>query len=164
MCIKDIIALITLFLGVLTLVKGVIEYGKAQKYKKIELLESLISQFESEATENARLLLDDFWFNNSKGEVIKRQNLDIVLRNHKPDGISDEIEIEVRHSFDKLFDFFSKLDYLVRLNLISINDLYYFEYYLDKVFKNKACMDYAKLYGYRSIENMNIKLSAKIKF
>lgn len=134
-------------LAIITAAKGIWEYSKAQKFKKIELLDKLINEFESDRTLLARQLLDDFWIEDNSGNIIKYSNLSHVLRNHRPDGISDEIEREVRASFDKLFDFLSKLHYLLYLGLINKKDLYYFEYYLSKIFESEACINYAKTYG-----------------
>lgn len=151
---SETIKWISLTIATIASIKGLLEYSKAQKYKKIEHLENLIKEFEDEKTKLARDLLDDFWLEDIKGKVIKYGNLSHVLRFHRPDGVIDKVEQEVRASFDKLLDFFSKLQYLRKLNLISTKDLYYFEYYLKKIFNNEAVMKYAEMYGYLMVKEL----------
>ena len=148
---KDFFDFITFLLGIGTAIFGIFQYRNGQKVKKIELLENLIKEFENNGTYIARQLLDDFWFFTENHSKISRQNLEITLRDHRPDGINDQTEIQVRESFDKLFNFFSKLNYLLQLKLLKPSDLYYFEYYLKKIFRSDACLNYCELYGYSGI-------------
>ena len=149
---------ITAIIALVGAIKGIIEYSKSQKYKKIEMLERLITEFGNSDKKIAKDLLDDFWMKDKKDKIICYSNLEIVLRNHKESGVSDIVELDARESFDKLFDFFSKLDYLIQLKLISKRDLYYFEYYIEKTVANNGCMNYAEIYNYRSLESLRFIL------
>jgi hypothetical protein len=142
-----------LIVAIVVAFKGVIEYSNSQKIKKFEILNKLIEEFEHKKTELARLILDEFSVEQGKEKVYK-SDLRETLRNHKDKIIPYGIETEVRESFDKLLDFYSKLDYMIMLGLLKKRDLFYFRYFLKKIVEDEAIMNYVKIYGYSSISRL----------
>jgi hypothetical protein len=142
-----------LIVAIVVAFKGVIEYSNSQKIKKFEILNKLIEEFEHKKTELARLILDEFSVEQGKEKVYK-SDLRETLRNHKDKIIPYGIETEVRESFDKLLDFYSKLDYMIMLGLLKKRDLFYFRYFLKKIIEDEAIMNYVKIYGYSSISRL----------
>jgi hypothetical protein len=142
-----------LIVAIVVAFKGVIEYSNSQKIKKFEILNKFIEEFEHKKTELARLILDEFSVEQGKEKVYK-SDLRETLRNHKDKIIPYGIETEVRESFDKLLDFYSKLDYMIMLGLLKKRDLFYFRYFLKKIVEDEAIMNYVKIYGYSSISRL----------
>lgn len=58
-----------------------------------------------------------------------KYDLAIILR-ADPNGIDDLGEVAIRRSFDALLDFFCKLDYLLNINLVKVEEIEYFSYYV----------------------------------
>jgi hypothetical protein len=158
-----IIKTTTLVVSFVIALKGLFEYSKSQKVKKFEILNKLIDEFEHTKTEVARLILDEFSVEGDNGKVYKR-DLQETLRNHKDKLIPFGIETEVRESFDKLLDFYSKLEYMLMLGLLNKNDLFYFQYCLQKIFDDKAILKYCEIYGYTAIFRLKRIFNQKSKF
>lgn len=149
------------------------EYRKSNKVKRAEFLEKLIDEFNEEKMYIAKKLLDDFWYNENvanpadipakifiaSGSKEKKPGaaaiLETVLRAHYEDGSEpiNEVEQRVRESFDELLDFFTKLEYYLSLKLISKQELYYFEYYVDRCYTKArgGVKIFAAAYGYISL-------------
>jgi hypothetical protein len=132
------------------------EYIRTQKLKRAEFLDKLISDFLAPETEIARKMLDDYVYvkkENRNKSPQDQKNLAIplatYLRNHlneEPIGMQDEIE--VRNSFDKLLDFFTKLSYYLNNKLISPRELTYFKYYIVKIKDKQEVIKYISAYYY----------------
>lgn len=58
-------------------------------------------------------------------------------------------EREIRCSFDALLAFFSKLEYLRKIQLIREEDLTYFRYYINKAAENEGVRTYVEKYDFK---------------
>lgn len=139
--------------SIVLFVIGRLEYLKTVKIRRAEFLDKLITDFLDRGTEIARYMLDDYVYvkkENRKETPIRQKELAIplknYLRNHNIDPIGTEDEIIVRKSFDRLLDFFAKLSYYKNQNLITANELQYFKYYLNKIYKKEEVIGYIKTY------------------
>jgi hypothetical protein len=82
-----------------------------------------------------------------------------ILRDHNKNPIVNQLEDEIRNSFDAMLDFFGKLGYLLKLRLIERGELVYFQYYLEKMINNNskaedgsddnAFIYYSRIYEFR---------------
>ncbi len=175
-----------LFAGLITLgglIKGLLEYIKANRIKRAEFLEKLIVEFNESGLFIAKRILDDFWVNtegnreNSDEELIREGSREKkekevlkslvkeLLRNHTERSVTGEGEHRARQSFDDLLDFFTKLDYYLTLKLISKQELNYFLYFIQRcAFKaDGAVMKYAETYGYPSLFRLFFVLNIEPK-
>ena len=175
-----------LFAGLITLgglIKGLLEYIKANRIKRAEFLEKLIVEFNESRLFIAKRILDDFWVNpegsreNSDEELIRegsREKKDKeglktlvkkLLRNHTDESVTGEGEHRARQSFDDLLDFYNKLDYYLALKLITKQELNYFLYFIQRcAFKaDGAVMQYAETYGYPSLFRLFFVLNIEPK-
>jgi hypothetical protein len=131
------------------------EYIRNQKLKRAEFLDKLISEFLAPETEIARKMLDDYVYvkkENRNKAPQEQKNLAIplstYLRNHLMEPIGMPDEIDVRNSFDKLLDFFTKLSYYLNNKLISPRELTYFKYYIEKIKDKQEVIKYISAYYY----------------
>jgi len=133
------------FLGaILIFFKGYEEYRKSNRTKRAEFLETLIKEFDSKKMINAKRILDDFIVPEYTKKRVEKWNgvenfpckkMVRTLRDHTLEGnkIEDDDEILIRDSFDHLLTFFTKISYYYKNELITNDELYYFEYYLKKL-------------------------------
>ena len=151
---------------------GTHTYRESQVLKRKEIVFPLMDEFDkSEKMEVAKRILDDFSgikkrFLDPKNiktvkheEYYRKHHLDEILRFHKvPDDDDkdrenlcsfDDGESEIRHSFDTLLAFFSKLEYLRKIQLIREEDLSYFRYYINTAADNKDVRAYVKDYDFQ---------------
>jgi len=153
--IKFVITIGTAVGGTIVFFKGLREYQANNRIKRAEFLEKLIAEFLDAKSEIARGLLDDYVYvtkENREASPLKQMEeaipLATFLRDHRVAPIRSLDEINVRKSFDNLFDFFTKLSYYLRQELISPKELSYFRYYLEKIEKKSEVIDYIKRYYY----------------
>jgi len=125
-----IISGFTLWIGYLIYTKGIVEYRNGNQIKRAEFLEKLIEDFRKKEMSLAKNMLDDFTVYNKSSAGLPR-----ILRDHKGENnlVTEQAELDIRASFDDLFDFFTKLAYYRKNNLISADELGYFHYYIDKI-------------------------------
>lgn len=150
---------------------GRFEYQKTIKIKRAEFLDNLISEFLDKDTEIARSMLDDYVYVTENLKELnpieqkeKAVKLGWYLRDHDKVPIANNDEIKVRKSFDKLFDFLTKLSYYHANKLISASELTYFRYYLNKLEQKKAEVDvYIEKYFYRKDIESLLAAVEKIK-
>ena len=151
---------------------GTHTYRESQVLKRKEIVFPLMDEFdESEKMEVAKRILDDFsdikkrFLDPKNIKTVKHEgyyhkhHLDEILRFHKvPDDDDkdrenlcsfDDGESEIRHSFDTLLAFLSKLEYLRKIQLIREEDLCYFRYYINKAAENKDVRAYVKDYDFQ---------------
>ncbi|MEO6456010.1 MAG: hypothetical protein ABIN97_18155 [Ginsengibacter sp.] len=153
------------------LIKGLMEFSKANRIKRAEFLEKLILEFNDPKMFLAKRLLDDFWIETEgevsdldvdllkAGSIEKKEKEELrglvknLLRNHADKSVTGNGEHRARQSFDDLLDFFTKLDYYLSLRLISKSELTYFHYYFQRcAYKaDGAVLNYAAIYGYPSL-------------
>ncbi|PBQ31796.1 hypothetical protein CNR22_08450 [Sphingobacteriaceae bacterium] len=142
--VKDYLEVGSFIGGVIVFTKGVWEYSAANKTKRAEFLKSLASEFDSKTYFRSKRLLDDFIVSKRPNAVIKNfidsqidalpcYNLKQTFRDHKTAAIVDDDELMLRREADKILDFFSRLSYYFNNGLISVKELSYFDYYLQKI-------------------------------
>ena len=124
--------------GIFGVFWGTHTYRESQVLKRKEIVFPLMDEFDgSEKMEVAKRILDDFsdikkrFLDPKKIKTMRQEgyyhkhHLSEILRNHRvPDDDDkdrenlcsfDDGEIEIRHSFDALLNFFSKLEYLRKM-------------------------------------------------
>ena len=155
--------IVTIAGGIVAFLYGRKEYLKSIEIKRAEFLDKLISDFLDKGTEIARNMLDDYVYvkkENRGKHPLEQKTLAIplktYLRNHKEekkgmDPIGRDDEFDVRKSFDSLLDFFTKLSYYLRQDLITPAELGYFKYYLLKLEEKKDDVEeYIDTYFYKN--------------
>jgi hypothetical protein len=75
------------------------------------------------------------------------------LRAHYPQPVTDPKERAIRQSFDVLLDYFCRIEYMYKKNIIADEELNYFRYYILKIKENKAVMEYLKRYNFPLSDN-----------
>lgn len=131
--------------GFILFFKGFFEYRKANRVKRAEFLDKMISDFNLPDKKTAVQVLDDFGY---QGAQFPQNHISIYLRDHRQQPIANVDEVAVRASFDSLLDFLTRLSYYLQNDLISERELIYFRYYLVKVRDNPAVRNYIRLYFY----------------
>lgn len=147
--------LLFILIGAAGFAWGVYNFRQNQILKRQEIILPLIKEFdESENLSHAKKILDGF--------VLERQeewnanynygpsNLGIILRYlYDKDKVIDKGEISIRGSFDSLLDFFGKLGYLMDINVITIKEINYFVYFINKALANPHVISYALNYDFQ---------------
>jgi hypothetical protein len=95
------------------------------------------------------------------------KNLEYILRENSADKeyireFSDG-ERMVRDSFDSLLVFYSKLEYLLKIQLINEQDIFFFLYFINKAADVPAVCKYVKIYNFQldGMLNPNLKSGKK---
>lgn len=146
--------------------------------KRAEFLESRIREFNDSSTYLARAILDNFEIKahntsylsiqamidggssgNRDSTDIGLDNLDSVLDQQLPVTLNSEQRI--RRSFDELLDFFGKLEYYIKLDLMTEYEMKYFEYYFEKCTRQPAVMKYAQTYEFNLFRDLAKRMNAK---
>jgi len=142
---------------IVTAIIGIRSYRQGQVvYKKDiqkDVVFPLIKEFD-ESTEMyyAKMILEDVPIKSTGSTggpygFYTKERLLITLQDHdKPRGQFDIGDGVVRNSFDRLFDFFTKLDYLKSIKLLEDAEINYFRYYIDKAADIPAAVNYARTY------------------
>ncbi len=133
-----------------------------------EIVMPLVNQFDkSDKMLYAKQILDSFtpplqreWAYPKEHYSIK--NLDEILRYHKDRAISDPGEISIRESFDELFNFFSKLEYLFSIGLLTERQLEYFLYYIKKAGDQSAVANFVRTYNFPLHGKLDPRLNSMI--
>lgn len=163
-CIK----ILTLLGSAIAVYFTIITWNRDTDIKRANFLEDKIKEFEDSPTFLARRILDGYSSYTSYNESLQNitdeemiqigssrlgDTSDITLKNlHKVLGenlpsisISNQ---KIRQSFDRLLDFFGKLEYYIELNLLTKKEAAYFYYYIELCANNKAIKTYAHKYGF----------------
>jgi hypothetical protein len=75
-------------------------------------------------------------------------DLNHILRDHYPQPIIDPKERAIRQSFDVLLDYFCRIEYMYKTQIITDKELDYFRYYILKIKDNTAVMKYVERYNF----------------
>lgn len=75
-------------------------------------------------------------------------DLNHILRDHYPQPVTDPKERSIRQSFDVLLDYFCRIEYMYKKDIIADQELNYFRYYILKIKDNKAVMKYLNRYNF----------------
>ncbi len=67
----------------------------------------------------------------------------------------------VRDSFDSLLDFFSKLEYLFSIDLLTQQQLEYFRYYINQAAESNAVVNFVKIYNFPLHGRLHPNLNSK---
>jgi hypothetical protein len=135
------------------------------KLRRQEMLFHLIN--EAETTENSEKMflaisvLDNFScevpINNKNNGNINKAAFEYYLNNYKEfdlnhilrphdEPITDEKERAIRQSFDALLDYFCKIEYMYRAEIITDQELNYFRYFVLMMKNNNAIRNYIEKY------------------
>lgn len=160
--------ILTLIGSIIAFVFTLITWNEQNQTKRADFLENKIKEFDDTSTLIARSILDDFAIcdtinaiainmsaqemiyigssriKDSTDKVLDIQLINIgkTLNRDLPDtSISRQ---KVRLSFDKLLAFFGKLDYYLKLGLMTKKEVEYFTYYIRKCSDNDEIMKYAR--------------------
>lgn len=173
------IGLVGTAIGLLFMYK---QYTKGIKTKRAEFLETLTKEFNSSKMLLAKKILDDYWVDPSgtenqtdlklliEGAYQERPdeliNAEIgnILRDHRVKPVTSNAEQRIRQSFDDLLDFFTKLDYYLKLELIEKEELNYFKYYIEKCAgKQGSILKYAVTYSFPALFRLFFALHIPIQ-
>ncbi|MES2772814.1 MAG: hypothetical protein V4722_01430 [Bacteroidota bacterium] len=143
---KEYIAVGAAIVGLATLIKGIFEYSRAQRWKKAEFISKEVKEFYASAVVVRALKILDWdsnWIQLNKGEIGNAVTLDFdsdmilkSLRHHDevPDGFSPEEE-KIREIIDGLLDKLSLFQHYIEGGLFSANELKgYLKYWTDIMF------------------------------
>lgn len=137
----------------------------AQAQSRRDTVNKLISEYRrSEKIQLALKILDDFVVEPlDEKDIVKPKhppdyyrisNLGSILKDHSKGSITDPGEIAIRDAFDELLDFLGILGYYLSVEVITKQDLSYFEYYIKKLKDNKAVENYANIYGFEGYKQL----------
>ena len=174
------------WIKVLTLIGSIIAFiftlitWKEQNYiKRAEFLESKIKEFNDTPTLVARYILDGFATvdtNNAAAMQMTAQQM--IDKGSSRIGIATDIKLDsigktlnvvlpdtsiarqkVKISFDRLLDFFSKLNWYIDLNLMKKEEAEYFDYYIKQCIENEGVKTYACSYRFKGFFALAKKLN-----
>lgn len=169
--ISDNIPIIGTLGGIITLIIGLFTYRQSQILKKKdiqkEIVFPLIDEFDNKSPKMnlAKLILDDVPIEDN-GEAYgyyDNERLGKVLIDHrirKVDEPWDRGDGNVRTSFDRLLDFFVRLEFLQSIGLLTQKEINYFGYYIKKVVENPVVVNYIKVYEFPLKGILNSKLKS----
>jgi hypothetical protein len=169
--IKPFIDWILASAGLAGLIWGIFTYKAAQATKRADTLLPLIEEFDDNKSEMfvAKEILDD---KTIKANALDDKtddpteydigNLDVyVLRYDDDQHTFTTSEEKIRKSFDSLLDFFCKLDYLLETKILRKHEIRYFDYYINRVVKINAVVNYAKAYQFPLHGNLHDRLDVE---
>ena len=181
---KDFLTLLGVLSGLATLMKAILEYQKAQKWKKVEFVAKEMKEFFSDYSVKRALTLLDWnariiYVKDELGKGIESVYIDddILMqswRHHSelPDGKFTKVEALVRDIFD---DFLSKLgtfNHYLKTDLVEKEDLKpYLIYWIDMIGKKgrkneavlSALWNFIDQYGYTDVQELCDKYGYNIK-
>jgi hypothetical protein len=146
---KDYLEVIGTILTLLTIGFGILQYKKAQKWKRLEFVSNEIDQFESDKDIiNARFMLDwderyielyydDKQLNSENRFVLVNDAMikkALLSESSNPDWDKNftSNEIRIRDTFDVLFGYFAGFYANIRTGLVSFDEYYpHIKYWLD---------------------------------
>lgn len=141
--------------GLILFFRGYQEYRRSNKIKRAEFLEKLIADFHADGHRIAINLLDDYVYVKTEDrslspaeQMSKSVSLQVLLRDHRKEPITEIEAIAVRRSFDQTLDFFTRLSYYLQNNLITPKELIYFRYYIERIRDKKEVRNYISYYFY----------------
>lgn len=148
-----------------------------------DILYKLISDFDNDkAMQLAKEILDDYRFEYEDKDIpqvqkgigggemviptiikIGKKDLNVVLRDHKGNPIKKDYEIKIRKSFDRLLDFYSKLYLFYYRDILNVEDLLYFEYYMRKIVNDENVINYINTYNFMLVKAIIVEYRKIIK-
>ncbi len=166
------IAAVGVLLTLSTLLKGIIEYTKAQKWKKAEFLAKEIKEFYADVEIQKALKMIDWDYckirvtGEDAGKVeiisIKPKKLILALRHHSKDGHFSQDEVQIRHIMDHLFFKLSLFQNYVDTSVVKKVDVKRYLNYYVKIIADKqsdrrdddfreAIYTFLVSYGYKDV-------------
>jgi hypothetical protein len=102
----------------------------------------------------------DAAYSRYKNGIIDKGALQITLRDHEKDQTSAG-EDKVRNSFDELLAFFARLEYTMALELVKREQLYLFNYFIEKAAQNPGVVNFIQIYKAPLYGNLDSRLNCK---
>lgn len=136
--VESIVAILGWIVALITFILGLWQYKKGQRWRRAQIMLSLIDSFEkNKRIEMACTMLD--WDKREiitpEGKVFHFRNEILLSALQIPEMDTEEIftdeERLIRDSFDEFFDFFHKLYSLEKSGLLSFSDFTYFNYWFE---------------------------------
>lgn len=162
-----------LAIGAGTAIVGLFTYRHGQKQsqelKKKEIISDIVLPLKSEYNNSkemiiAKHILDYEWYEFKSLEniddrlkyreeggkkYVTPELLYIVLRDHNTVRVDSVLEKEIRTSFDYLLEFFSRLEFLISLELLTRDDiLKLFSYYVVRASRSIGVRNYVRMYEF----------------
>lgn len=173
-CLELILKIGLFAISIFTLLKGIYEYSKAQKWKKAEFVAKEIKDFNADFDIMRALTLLDWKFSEiplRENEIENKKMLhfeeELLINALKipPSGLILEFTNEealIRKIFDVLFDRLLMYEHYIKTGLIKIDDIkLYLEYWISILANSENSMksltfkiqlyDYLKQYGYSEL-------------
>jgi len=160
-------------IGAGTAIAGLFTYRRGQKQvqelKKKEIISDIVLPLKLEYNSSkemviAKQILDYEWYELKSFENLddrlqyKLENgrkfitpelLHITLRDHRTIRVESVLERQIRSSFDYLLEFFSRLEFLISLELLTREEIYkLFSYYVSRANNNLGVRNYVRLYEF----------------
>lgn len=136
--VESIVAILGWTAAVITFILGLWQYIKGQRWRRAQIMLSLIDSFEkNKRIEMACTMLD--WDEREiitpEGKVLHFKNEMLLSALQIPEMDTEEIftveERLIRDCFDEFFDFFHKLYSFEKSGLLSFSDFVYFNYWFE---------------------------------
>jgi hypothetical protein len=159
---------IAIFGSFVAFIFSLVTWNEQNHIKRADFLENKITEFEDTSKLLARSILDNFAVcdtANAIAATMRAQEMIFIGSSRIKDSLDKNPDItfenigkalnkllpdtsisrqKVRLSFDKLLDFFGKLDYYTNLDLMTKKEVEYFTYYVKRCADNDGIMEYAK--------------------
>jgi hypothetical protein len=182
---RDWISLFGIIVGIIAFSSGLLQYMKAQKWKRAEFVANLIKEFDSqEEIQNTKLMLD--WNRRDlvihsigfpEGRKINDFDDNLLLEALKPhtetSGFSDD-QVAIRDTFDKFLDYLENFDHFIESGLVdTIEFKPYLIYWINLIGDEnsgrkpiiviKAIWKYIDYYGYKGVQMLFSRYGYDIK-
>ena len=133
---------VPVIVGLATAIAGVVEYGKAQQWKRAEFIATQIEKFESRPAVVASMLMLDWneraiqLFPERAGRASMITVTDSALAGalipHTEKSPFSEVETRIRDNFEQFFDGLERFDHFIQSGLLSDRDIApYLSYWLE---------------------------------
>lgn len=156
---ENMLTALSIIIATCAIVFGIYQYTKDQMIRRKDTVLPLISEFEDPSNNMylAKELLDSFKYGvglkwkeqvYADYQVYHIDEKEIFRHHDDTNPINDMGEIEIRKSFDAIFDFFGKLGYLLNIGLLKKEELEYFQYYIKKAKDSESVGYYLSNYDF----------------
>lgn len=140
---------IPIIVGLVTFVAAVVEYAKAQQWKRAEFVAEQVEKFEARPAVKASMQMLD----SNEREIDLPGGADsskvritddtlagaLIPHTEKPNGEFTDVETRIRDSFDQFFDGLDSFDNFIESGLVSDQDVTpYLDYWLELIGDPKA--------------------------
>jgi YVTN family beta-propeller protein len=163
--------------AIVTALIGIRTYKQSQVLKNKDVLKDIIYPLVEEFDNRSKFgiakdLLDDKSVkfetnekdpaNDYPNRVYLKNKLDVILRDHNKRRINTIGEEKIREAFDHFLDFLVKLEYLVNIELVSMEQISYFKYFIDIAAENKGVKNYVRIYKFPLFGKLHLSLDCRL--